>query len=510
MPMSKTKQPGHSTDSLAALSHEFRTPLNGVLGIARLLEGTRLTAEQRAYVGVLKQSGDHLLSLVNDLLDLAKLDAGALVLDAAPVDIGQLLQSVSELLSPRAHDKGLEIAWAVPAGMPTILADAGRLRQVLLNLAGNAIKFTETGGALLTVRAVAKDGGKHRLRFIVQDTGPGVAKAQQKRIFQAYTQAEARHAARADSTGLGLAIVQRLAKAHHGKVGVDSAPGQGAVFWFEADFAAVPADHVARPLAGLTVAIASNNSVILQAAQAQIEAAGGAAVIFASLAEAAHAAPANCVVLVDHALAQPRKPLRPLTGHPCLIMVAPEQRARIGRYRSAGFAGYLIKPLRAASLADRVLAAIGRQAAGIPERKDERALAETAPGARVLLVEDNPVNALLARKLLEREGCSVEWVTGGDMALAAAPAGHDLILMDRRMPGLDGLATTACLRAMGIAAPIVALTADAFEEDRRACLAAGMDDFLVKPLDPAALRAVLAKAISGGWTNARQDAKLAS
>ncbi len=165
---------------LAALSHEFRTPLNGVLGMARLLEGTRLTAEQRSYVAALKQSGDHLLSLVNDVLDLAKLDAGSLTLNTAPTRIDQLLQTVAELLSPRAHDKGLEIAWAVPPGLPPIMADEGRLKQVLFNLAGNAVKFTTTGGILLSAEMSDRAEGGLTVRFEVRDTGPGVPVARQK------------------------------------------------------------------------------------------------------------------------------------------------------------------------------------------------------------------------------------------------------------------------------------------------------------------------------------------
>jgi CheY-like chemotaxis protein len=480
-----------SLQSLAAFSHEFRTPLNGVLGMAQLLESTRLTAEQRAYVAVLRESGDHLLTLVNDLLDLAKLESGMADLTPQPMNPADLLRSVCELLSPRAFAKGLEIAWAAPAGMPRVLADESRLRQVLLNLAGNAIKFTDEGGALLTVAQTAsqsssKGGRKVTLRFSVEDTGPGVAAADQARIFEAFAQGRD-HAHRADSTGLGLAVVSRLAQAHGGKVGVESKPGQGAIFWFEAEFERCAEAARLKALAGLTIVIATQNPVLARAARLQID--------------------EEAVVLVDYRLGL-GEGLEPLTNSACLILVSPEERTAIGDHRAAGFAGYLIKPLRAQSLAERVLAVLGRTAA--PTARDERAQRETAPGARVLLVEDHPVNALLARKLLEREGCSVDWVTTGEMALSAAKAGHHLILMDRRLPGLDGIETTRRMRKSGVATPIVALTADAFDDDRRRCLDAGMDDFLVKPLEPVALRAVLSRAMSGGWTKAHADAKLAS
>jgi CheY-like chemotaxis protein len=505
--MSEQDRSVPSLQSLAALSHEFRTPLNGVLGMAQLLESTRLTAEQKAYVAVLRQSGDHLLSLVNDLLDLAKLEAGSFSLVTAPMQPAQLLQSVCELLSPRAHTKGLEIAWAAPADIPAIVADEGRLRQVLLNLAGNALKFTEAGGAFLSAALVGEDAGKVRLRFEVQDTGPGIAPADQARIFEAFAQGPD-HAGRSDSTGLGLAVVRRLAEAHNGQVGLDSTPGQGARFWFEAEFARHADPFGERRLTGVSVVVACDNPILARAARLQVEAHGGAAVVCGSLAEAEAVAGVDGVVLIDHGLSRSQGAVKPLAAAACLILVAPEQRTAIGHYRAAGFAGYLVKPLRAESLAERVLAVLGH--APVLGQRDERAQVETAPGARVLLVEDHPVNALLARKLLEREGCAVDWVISGELALEAAGAGHDLILMDRRMPGMDGIQATTQLRAAGVTTPIVALTADAFDEDRRLCLAAGMDDFLVKPLEPTALRAVLSRALSGGWTKPSPDAKLAS
>jgi CheY-like chemotaxis protein len=499
---------------LAALSHEFRTPLNGVLGMARLLEGTRLTAEQRSYVAALKQSGDHLLALVNDVLDLAKLEAGTLTLNPALTRIDQLLQTVAELLSPRAHDKGLEIAWAVPAGLPPILADEGRLKQVLFNLAGNAVKFTTTGGILLSAEMSDRAEGGPIVRFEVRDTGPGVPVARQKTIFEPFTHAVDADAARSDGAGLGLSIVQRLAAAHGGRVGVTSIPGDGATFWFEAAFEACGKADRVRPLRGVPVTIVSPSAILREAATRQIRAAGGRAMACLTLAEAADRTPAESVVLIDQALAK-RAPLRPIPGHPCLILLPPEARGRISRARAAGFAGYLIKPLRPASLAERVLAAREGASPHAPSGRDERAQTEAAPGARVLLVEDNAINALLARKLLEREGCSVDQAaTAGDAMLAAVSSDYDLILMDRRLPDLDGLTATRRLRATGVTAPIVALTADAFEEDRRACLEAGMDDFLTKPLDPNALRGILARAqarqLGGGWTQGHKDAKLAS
>ncbi|WP_395445281.1 sensor histidine kinase [Caulobacter sp. UC70_42] len=270
-------KPGVTPEQLATLSHEFRTPLNGVLGMARLLENTKLTAEQRSYVTALRESGDHLLSLVNDVLHFARLGAASIELSLAPVDIEGLLRQVAELMSPRAHEKGVEIAWAVPTPLPTIQADEGRLRQILLNFAGNAVKFTEAGGVLLTATATAPPQGEEggRIRFSVADTGPGVAPDARRRIFDAFVQTDITHATQLGGAGLGLAIVSTLAKAMNGEVGVGGELGQGAEFWFEAPFEVAAPALRASPLEGRAVAIASPNAIVRAATARQIEAAGG-------------------------------------------------------------------------------------------------------------------------------------------------------------------------------------------------------------------------------------------
>lgn len=507
---------GVTPEQLATLSHEFRTPLNGVLGMARLLEGTRLTAEQRAYVGALRESGDHLLSLVNDVLDFARLGATAIELHAAPVDVENLLRQVAELLSPRAHEKSIEIAWAAAPGLPTILADEGRLRQVLLNYAGNAIKFTETGGVLLSAELTPNG----RLRFNVRDTGPGVAPEARAAIFEAFVQTDPSHQAQLGGAGLGLAIVARLAVAMNGEAGVGGEPGQGADFWFEAPFAFAPAAPADLPLAGRCVAIASPNVMVREAALRQIRASGGQALSGDTVASALKDAPPETVLLLDAALSGPRGGPKPPAGRACVVLLTPDQRDRIPKLKAAGL-GYLIKPLRRASLIAQVLearpAAKSEAAPAAPPaaHEDDRVAPAVAPGVRVLLAEDNPINALLARALLEREGCKVDRIASGDEAVSALSRGfYDLILMDLRMPGLNGIEATRALRERGVTTPIVALTADAFDEDRRACLAAGMNDFLAKPLTPSALRGVLTNWASParaglGWTKAATRAKVA-
>ena len=496
---------------LATLSHEIRTPLNGVLGMTGLLERTRLDASQKDYLSALRASGEHLLGLVNDVLDFAKLDAGKVELELASTDVERLLQGVCELLSPRAFAAGVEIAWASGSAIPPILADDGRLRQILFNLAGNAVKMTKAGGVLLTVEPRPAVGEGLRLRFCVRDTGTGLAREAQKSVFEEFVQTE--DGVRAGGTGLGLAIVKRLVRAFGGLVGVESEPGEGANFWFEASFQpAGPAD-ASTELAGLTVAAVSASAIVRDAAVRQIRACGGTALAFETLGEAENRAPAGVVLLVDPADAGRGRLAAAPRSHPALVLLAPEARSRISRYRAAGYAGYLIKPLRRTSLAARVLAVLSERgvaapaaAARRPAAEDERAAPVGACGARVLLAEDNPVNAMLAKALLGREGCAVERVATGEEALEAlAAAPFDVILMDMRMPVMDGLEATRRLRALGVKTPIVALTANAFEDDRRTCLEAGMDDFLTKPIEPAALRAALAR-----WTCPPGEAKLAS
>ena len=491
---------------LASLSHELRTPLNGVLGMADLLAGTRLDAHQRAYLTALRESGEHLLGLVNDVLDLAKIESLGFALHPAATDVERLLQGTVELLSPRAHAKGLEIAWAAEAGLPRVWADAGRLRQILLNLAGNAVKFTDAGGVLVSASRAETTGEGLALRFSVRDTGPGVAEAERERIFEPFAQGAMSRPGQIESTGLGLAIVRRLAEAFGGRIELESQPGHGAEFCFEAVFPEAVAAEPDRSLAGLTIAVVGAHPILAEAAARQIEACGGIPLRFAS-AVRARAAPEGCPVLVDYGGRAQRRP-RPVPGHPSIILLRPEERARIPSLKRAGFSGYLIKPLRRQSLAVRILAIAGTRPApqARPAIEDERARSAPARGARVLLAEDNPINAILGRALLEREGCVVDRVqTGPEAVEAARSQAYDLILLDLRMPGLGGLEAAAAIRREGVTTPIAAITADAFEDTRLKCLEAGRDDFPPKPIEPAALRAALAR-----WTCPPGEAKLAS
>lgn len=487
---------------LRLMSHEMRTPLNGVIGMLGLLSRTRLDGAQRAYAEAARSSAEHLLGLVNDLLDYARLEAGKLEFDHAPVDLEALVRGVAELLSPRAHEKGLEIAWSVAPDAVDILGDEGRLRQVLFNLAGNAVKFTETGGVRIAVERTGGPDKSPRLAFIIDDTGPGVPAEARARIFEEFGHVDASDASRFGGAGLGLAVVSRLAAAMQGSVTVSDRPdGTGARFLFEADFEAAPDAVRGTPLSGHAVAVVSPDSFVRAAAMDQIEASGGTV------------QPDAGIILIDHAARETAQGLavRPSTGK-AIVLLKPAERDLIARYRGAGFHGYLIKPLRRASLAERVLAASGQGPAHHPgaplpqPSEDDRVTPARFSGTRVLLVEDNPVGALLAATLLRREGCAVETAASGHEAVDAMKrARYDLVFMDMRMPGMDGPSAARAIRATGDRTPIVALTANAFAEDRKACLGAGMNDHLVKPLELDSLRAALAR-----WTNRTDQAKVAA
>jgi CheY-like chemotaxis protein len=356
------------------------------------------------------------------------------------------------------------------------------------------------------------------VRFSVADTGPGVAPEAREKIFEAFVQTDPSHQAQLGGAGLGLAIVARLAGAMEGEAGVGENPGGGADFWFEAPFERHHETPAAPPLEGRFVAVVSPNPVVREAVGAQAIASGAWVRNLAGL-DKVETLPPQTVLLVDAALAGPDRPLAAPAGRAAVALLTPDQRDLIPNLSKAGFSGYLIKPLRRASLVTRVLAAKPIDAAlealvAPAEAEDDRIAPAAAPGARVLLAEDNPINALLARTLLEREGCTVDRIASGDEAVAALSRGtYDLVFMDLRMPGLNGLDATRAVRAKGVDTPILALTADAFDEDRRQCLTVGMDDFLVKPLTPAALREALSRWTGPDrprrWTNDATRAKVA-
>lgn len=512
---------------LATVSHEFRTPLNGILGMADLLRDTRLDPEQTTYVDALKTSGEALLSLVDDILDVAKVEAGKLELNPQPFDLARLTEAVTELMAPRAQAKGLEIATAISPSLPSlVIGDHDRVRQILLNLTGNAIKFTETGGVGITVGCSDAE-----VEITVADTGPGIPAGRLDAIFEEFEQADNTLTRQHEGTGLGLAIVRRLARLMGGDVTVESEPGRGALFRVMLRLPRCPdATALAPPdWRGRRMLIVSGAAFAARFVAETIEAAGATAIVAtgAEAARAALAGPAGFdAVLIDHALAGDGDAAAQLAGEARmagvkerLVMLSPHERRSLGTPQDAGFSGFLIKPIRARSLYGRLspeTLPAHTPDAGAEMREDPAP--ETSPRLHVLVAEDNEINALLATRTLERLGCRVTWARDGRQALshvedslAGKGGDFDLCLLDIRMPRLDGLATARAIRAAetesggGARLPLIAVSANVSPADRAAALDAGMDDCLAKPFERAAIARWLEHVRSGPAVPMRTD-----
>ncbi len=469
---------------LATVSHEMRTPLNGILGMAGLLSDTRLTGEQASYRDAIETSGRALLTLIEDLLDLSKVEAGRLDIAKSPLDLAALIEETVELLAPRAQSKGLEIAAAADPELPAeILGDGDRIRQILVNLIGNAVKFTDRGGILVTVTRVAPD----RFAIAVEDTGIGVAQDALGRIFDEFEQADSTDARRHAGTGLGLAISRRIVQAMGGEIMVASEEGHGSTFTVLLPLIPLaPArPHIPVPAAE----IAATSPMLKQALSLQL-----------GQDEAAHRREPPPALIADHALGA--EALRRLAEAerpgPRIVLVAPADRPAIPHLRSLGYDHYLIKPVRTQSLRD-VLG--GRFAVPQTQAEMQEAAAAAAQPFRILIAEDNPINAMLIHAMLVKLGHQPTLARDGSSAVRMAIGRpdalfpFDFVLMDLQMPGMGGIAAARAIRAAegpGRRMPIVALTANARAEVEEDCFKAGMDAVLVKPLEKHELVAALA------------------
>jgi two-component system sensor histidine kinase/response regulator len=508
------------SEFLANMSHEVRTPMNGIIGMTELALGTEMTPEQREYLDTVRSSADALMGIINDILDFSKIEARKLDIDTIDFDLRYTIDDMLRSLAPRAHAKGLELACQIAPGVPPALGgDPSRLRQILVNLIGNAVKFTETGEVVLRVESGPVEGERVGIKFSVSDTGIGIPREKHATIFDPFTQADASTTRRFGGTGLGLTISSRLVELMGGSIRIESTPGLGTTFEvtlpFEirAEAPAPPSRRKIEDLRGLDVLVVDDNATnrrileeILTGWGMRATLADGGLTAIAALDHAVSIGKPFAFALIDFQMPDldgfglaKRIKSRPELGTTLIMMLSSVgHRGDGARVRELGVASYLTKPVRQSILLDAMLSVLAGK--DLPADRQvlvtRHSLNEARRSLRILLAEDNAVNRQLVTSLLAKRGhTSVSVVNGREAVAAVAGGGFDLVLMDVQMPEMDGLQATEAIRKAeeitGTHVPIVALTAHAMKGDREACLAAGTDEYLSKPVNATELFALI-------------------